>query len=53
MLIGYLGSSSGKVGGKVEIDSRLLADHRQVILTDIGYLHEKCPVDKGNEMRRE
>jgi len=40
MLTGYLEPSSGTV----EIDGRRLADHRQEILADIGYLPENCPI---------
>lgn len=40
MLTGYLEPSSGTV----EIDGRRLADHRQEILADLGYLPENCPV---------
>jgi ABC-2 type transport system ATP-binding protein len=40
MLTGYLEPTSGTV----EIDGRQLADHRQAILADIGYLPENCPI---------
>jgi len=40
MLAGYLEPTSGTV----EIDGRRLADQRQEILADIGYLPENCPI---------